>query len=147
MDNGHDLWSLFIKLNKLRATLMFAEMKSIGISGPQLLILRELFLRQPRTIGDLAKSIELGNSTVTGIVDRMESKGLVERYRDEKDRRIVWVRTTQSCMQVKKEKFERLEAQSKEEFLDLFSEEQRVLFGEFLEKTIVYLEKRLEETP
>ena len=51
------------------------------------------------TIGDLSLSalsdrIRANNSTVTGIIDRMERDGLVERMRDLKDRRVWLIRLT-----------------------------------------------------
>ena len=36
----------------------------------------------------------LSNSTVSGIVDRLESQGYVERLRSKEDRRVVYVTTT-----------------------------------------------------
>jgi DNA-binding MarR family transcriptional regulator len=45
----------------------------------------------PCTMGDLARSMNLTMSAVTGIVDAMVKKGLVKRERSRKDRRVVKV--------------------------------------------------------
>jgi DNA-binding MarR family transcriptional regulator len=50
-------------------------------------------------IGDLSLSelsgrIRAQNSTVTGIIDRMEREGLVTRERSKEDRRVVYIRLT-----------------------------------------------------
>jgi len=42
----------------------------------------------PLTMGDLGKYLFVACSTVTDLVDRMERARLVERVRDEKDRRV-----------------------------------------------------------
>ena len=41
------------------------------------------------TIGDLSQKMYLACSTMTDLVDRMEKNGLVERVRDDRDRRVV----------------------------------------------------------
>jgi MarR family transcriptional regulator, organic hydroperoxide resistance regulator len=46
------------------------------------------------SLGMLSKEIRAHNSTVTGIVDRMEAAGLVERARSDNDRRVWIIRLT-----------------------------------------------------
>ena len=46
------------------------------------------------SLGTLSKEIRAHNSTVTGIVDRMEAAGLVERARSDEDRRVWIIRLT-----------------------------------------------------
>lgn len=46
------------------------------------------------TMSRLADVIGVGLSNATGIVDRMEERGVVERHRDPEDRRVVLVRIT-----------------------------------------------------
>ncbi len=67
---------------------------SFGLTGPQLVCLRTLGLRDGMTPSELAKEVELSQATVTGIVDRLESRKLVTRLRDDRDRRRVFVRLT-----------------------------------------------------
>ena len=68
-----------------------------GLTGPQLVILQELSRNGEVSIGELAKAVSLGQATVTGIIDRLEKRGLVMRRRSEKDKRRVLVHTTKSC--------------------------------------------------
>ncbi len=49
--------------------------------------------REP-TINELAKFLELDKSSVSGLIDRAERRGLVERVRSTADRRAVLVRLT-----------------------------------------------------
>jgi DNA-binding MarR family transcriptional regulator len=45
----------------------------------------------PQPMRALAEALDVSQASATGIVDRMEQRGLVERRRDEDDRRIVRV--------------------------------------------------------
>ncbi len=65
-----------------------------GITSPQLLCLLALREEAPLTIKKLAQSAYLSASTVVGIVDRLEEKGLVTRIRSASDRRAVQVSVT-----------------------------------------------------
>ncbi len=62
-----------------------------GITGPQLLALQVLQDRGPTTQKQLGLFMNVGGSTITGIVDRLEIKRLVFRQRDTVDRRKVFV--------------------------------------------------------
>ncbi|MBK5256578.1 MAG: winged helix-turn-helix transcriptional regulator [Vicinamibacteria bacterium] len=59
----------------------------LGITGPQRLVLR-LVGRFPGVLaGNLARLLCLHPSTVTGIVNRLEKRGLIQRHTDGVDRR------------------------------------------------------------
>jgi DNA-binding MarR family transcriptional regulator len=64
------------------------------ITGPQLGCLLAVKEQGPLTSARLAKIIYLSPSTVVGIIDRLEEKGLVRRQRDSKDRRLVYISIT-----------------------------------------------------
>jgi DNA-binding MarR family transcriptional regulator len=53
----------------------------------------------PLTAGDLARATGLTTGAVTGILDRLEKAGLVERYRNAIDRRKVFVRPRLEALQ------------------------------------------------
>jgi DNA-binding MarR family transcriptional regulator len=67
-----------------------------NITGPQLGCLLAVKENGPLTSGNVAKEIYLSPSTVVGIIDRLEKKGLVVRSRDSRDRRQVYVSITPS---------------------------------------------------
>ena len=46
------------------------------------------------SLSELSERIRAQNSTVTGIIDRMEREGLVVRERSKEDRRVVHIRLT-----------------------------------------------------
>ncbi len=65
-----------------------------GVTPTQLSVLKLLAEIGDLSLGTLSKEIRAHNSTVTGIVDRMESAGLVERARSDEDRRVWIIRLT-----------------------------------------------------
>jgi DNA-binding MarR family transcriptional regulator len=68
--------------------------KAVNATGPQLVCLRGIVTYEPTTATDISSLVYLSPSTVVGIFDRLESKGLVKRRRDRKDRRVVFVTAT-----------------------------------------------------
>ena len=65
------------------------------ITVPQLICLHEVYEHGPISIGALTKIVYLNNSTVTGIIDRLEKRNFVRRTRISKDRRQVHVEITE----------------------------------------------------
>jgi len=65
-----------------------------GLTIPQLAALQAIRRLQPNTVGALARDIYLGSATVTGILGRLENRGLVTRTRGDLDRRSVVVQLT-----------------------------------------------------
>ncbi|ACL03419.1 MarR family winged helix-turn-helix transcriptional regulator [Desulfatibacillum aliphaticivorans] len=64
------------------------------VSGPQLACLMALYEKGSLSLSRLAAEIMVKSSTVTGIIDRLENKGLVIRSRTNKDRRVITVELT-----------------------------------------------------
>lgn len=65
------------------------------LTGPQLICLREIRRGEPLNPGQLARSVSLSPATVTGILDRLETRGLVTRRRRNRDKRQVLVQLTE----------------------------------------------------
>jgi DNA-binding MarR family transcriptional regulator len=74
-----------------------------GLTIPQLAALQAVQRLQPITVGALARDIHLGPATVTGILGRLEKRGLVSRTRGQTDRRSVVVELTDDGLQMVKE--------------------------------------------
>jgi len=70
--------------------------KKYQVSAPQLNCLISLYENGHLPPSQIAKYIMVKSSTVTGIVDRLEQKGLVKRFRDSPDRRIITIELTDS---------------------------------------------------
>lgn len=75
---------------------VFSEgLEPFGITPGQYGVLRCIWEGGPTTPKEIARILRLENSTVSGVLDRMEKKGLIRRITDENDRRSVRVETTQ----------------------------------------------------
>ncbi|HBM80019.1 MAG TPA: MarR family transcriptional regulator, partial [Clostridiaceae bacterium] len=66
----------------------------INLTGPQGMLILILAHYGKMKISDLSERLTLSNSTVSGIVDRLEKQGLVERIRSKDDRRVIYVNIT-----------------------------------------------------
>ena len=64
------------------------------LTGPQLTVVKMLEQIGDLSLSELSDRIRAQNSTVTGIIDRMEREGLVVRERSTTDRRVVFIRLT-----------------------------------------------------
>jgi DNA-binding MarR family transcriptional regulator len=77
--------------------------RAFGLTGPQVTVLKMLEGFGALSLSDLSARMSARNSTITGIADRMERDGLVERQRDEEDRRVVRIRLTQRGKELARE--------------------------------------------
>jgi len=88
-------------LQGLRRIMRAVDMHSkklattFGVTGPQLVCLVAISNAGPISQKQLGASVSLGASTITGVVDRLEARGLVERRQDGRDRRRTLVALTE----------------------------------------------------
>jgi DNA-binding MarR family transcriptional regulator len=77
----------------IRAVDLYSRklMMQTGLSGPQVICLRQLALHGPMQTSHLAEAVNLSSATVCGILNRLEQRGLVVRERQAEDRRRVLV--------------------------------------------------------
>ena len=67
-----------------------------SLSLPQLYLLTVLKNEdEPITTGEIGRAMVKASQTITGLVDRLEEPGFVERVFDRRDRRKTWVRMTE----------------------------------------------------
>ncbi|MBC7075254.1 MAG: MarR family transcriptional regulator [Syntrophomonadaceae bacterium] len=71
--------------------LFKTELHSYGVTPGQYGILKCLWDKNGQTAKQLAEQLFLDSSTVTGILDRLENKGLVKRQPNSRDRRSLQV--------------------------------------------------------
>ena len=65
-----------------------STLNELGLAPMQSMALMNLRRDEPITMSALAHALMCDNSNVTGIVDRLEAQGLVERHPAEHDRRV-----------------------------------------------------------
>ena len=83
-----EAWSLIFELLHLSKKRFMAVASEFELSPPQVMALRQLDPDEPKPMSELAAALRCDNSNVTGIVDRLEDRGLVERRPAEHDRRV-----------------------------------------------------------
>lgn len=64
-----------------------AEFAKGGLTGPQRAVMQALIHSDGLSLKDVTTRVGLAHSTVSGIVDRLEKRGLLERQPNLKDRR------------------------------------------------------------
>ncbi len=92
----HEFAKLWWKLSKDLRTHMETELAPTLTEG-QLTVLERLLAseRDRMKPSDFIEYLATTPAAITTLLDRMEKSGLIERERDEKDRRIVWVLVTE----------------------------------------------------
>jgi len=68
-------------------TLSKRMLRTIGVTGPQRLLLRIVARFPGLPAGEIASVMRLDRSTISGILKRLESRGLLQRRQDSRDAR------------------------------------------------------------
>ena len=103
-DNSKDLYAIRTKeiIYAIRRLMQAGEHytkklnKIYNVSAAQINCLIALHENGPLSPSMIAKHVMVNSSTVTGIIDRLESKDLVKRLRISPDRRVVTVELTKA---------------------------------------------------
>ena len=102
-NNSNDdrfIYLVFTAQNRLRMyirdELMAAKVKITLVQAGILFLLRE---KDYRTMSELGQHLSLDNSTITGLIDRLEKEGFVQRQANPKDRLISLIHITPEGIQ------------------------------------------------
>ncbi len=87
-----EAWALVLELAFGNRERFMAAVQELKLAPMQAHALR--LLEEPRSMSDLADQLHCDASNVTGIIDRLESRGLAERVADPDDRRVKLLRLT-----------------------------------------------------
>jgi DNA-binding MarR family transcriptional regulator len=71
-------------------------LEPLGLTYPQFLVMLSLYDGAPRTVGELGLELGMDNGTLTPLLKRLESAGLVTRTRDRHDERRVLIDLTKA---------------------------------------------------
>jgi DNA-binding MarR family transcriptional regulator len=77
----------------------FDEAKESGLTGPQVTVLACLVTRGPMALTELSRTLSMSHSTASGIVDRLQQRGLLQRRDDAADRRRTAIVVTDNVTQ------------------------------------------------
>jgi MarR family transcriptional regulator, organic hydroperoxide resistance regulator len=121
-----EAWALMFELLHVSKQRFMAIASEFELSPPQVMALRQLDPDEPKPMSELAVALRCDNSNVTGIVDRLEDRGLVERRPAEHDRRVKMLRITERGAEVRAGLAARL-SEPPEPLANLSLEDQRAL--------------------
>ena len=97
MDKDNDVLRLADALNGIATLYQFRSPNAAlhgNLTVSQCYCLRILYFNKSRTMGELAAELRVRLSTITGVVDQLERKNLVERVPHPEDRRSLQVQLT-----------------------------------------------------
>ncbi|WP_081707792.1 MarR family winged helix-turn-helix transcriptional regulator [Bacillus massiliigorillae] len=109
------------------------DMGKYGVNPTEFAVLELLFHKGDQPIQHIGKKILLASSSITYVVDKLESKGFVERKACPTDRRVTYAAITENGKEFIQEAFPKHEATIEDIFANLTNEE--------LETTIELLKK------
>lgn len=101
MDRAAKLLAAYLRVTQHLAQQMHIDLGHISLTFPQALLLSTLERHGPLPIGTLAQLTNNANSTVSGIVSRLEELELVARRRAQHDHRVIYVETTETYRQLR----------------------------------------------
>lgn len=96
-ERGDRFTDVLVALRRIiRATDLHSKRlsKESGLTTPQVVVLQAVRDLGEVTTGAVSGRVNLSQATVTTILDRLEGRGLIERYRSTADRRVVHARLT-----------------------------------------------------
>jgi len=75
-------------------------MHDSGFTFPQISVISILSKNGKQKVSDISEKMGLSDSTVSGILDRLEQKGIIERKRNKEDRRVVKINLSKGSQEI-----------------------------------------------
>lgn len=102
MNGSNDVLMTYLRVSQHMSRLFRSHFGRLQLTFPQALVLNVLGEEGPIPISTLAERTGSANSTVSGIVDRLEKLELARRERSGEDRRVIYVAATARYEQLRK---------------------------------------------
>ena len=121
--------------------------RQYGLTGSQSGVLRCLIQEGSQSSAELSRQLHVTPSNITGIIDRLEKKGLVERIRKAGDRRVAIIQLTEAGKTLSKQLPDPIEIKLISELGDLEPDQVQQL-GNSLSQILNLIDaKHLADTP
>jgi DNA-binding MarR family transcriptional regulator len=125
-DAAREAQRLFFEIGMVQRGRVAARLGEVGLTFPQAHALRLLDPERPLPMSALAERLFCDASNVTGIADRLEARGLVERRASEGDRRVKALALTAAGAELR-ERVHELMAEPPDAIAALSADDQRAL--------------------
>jgi len=102
IDISMEISKLMHQIHGLLQQSMIKSFKELNLTPPQGMVIRNLGKLGSMKISDISEKLGLSNSTVSGIIDRLEKQNIVQRERSFDDKRVVYVTLTDEFMTMHK---------------------------------------------
>jgi DNA-binding MarR family transcriptional regulator len=103
MQAANEILHAYLQVNRRISEELRGHFGKLNLTFPQTLVLTLLDSDGPMPISSLAKATGSANSTISGVVDRLEKNGLIRRVRSEEDRRVIFVEVTETYREIQEE--------------------------------------------
>lgn len=103
MQAANDILHAFLQVSRKMTEELRGHCGKLNLTFPQTLVLTLLDSDGAMPISALAKATGSANSTISGVIDRLERVGLVKRIRSEEDRRVIYVDVTDKYREIEAE--------------------------------------------
>jgi len=110
------------------------------LTAPQISVMREVVRSEGISLKDLSRGVSLAHSTVSGIVDRLEKRGMVARKADAVDGRISLVFPTAAVTEFVREQIPTLSRRPLEAALERAAPAERAVIAEAVRRLRILLD-------
>lgn len=94
MNTSNEILHAYLQVSRHISEKFRIYYGKLNLTYPQSIVLAILEADGPMPISALAEAAGSANSTISGVVDRLEKMDLVQRVRSDTDRRVIYVSTT-----------------------------------------------------
>jgi DNA-binding MarR family transcriptional regulator len=122
------------KANQAGARFWLKKVSALHLTAVQGMVIRFLYDNDRLTSSELGRKTDLDSATLTGILDRLEAGGFIERRRNPEDRRSIRIHLTEKG-RASGEKVAQLMEEANKDFLREFNESEEVALRSLLART------------
>lgn len=123
------------------------EFASGGLTGPQRMVMHVLAQSEGLSLKQLSARVSLAHSTVSGIVDRLEARGMVIRSKDESDGRATVIAPSSAVREFLSKRMPELKMSPLTEALGSASDSERATVLRGLKKLCALIERARAPQP
>lgn len=119
------------KANQAGSRFWFKKLSDLHLTAVQGMVIRFLYDDDRLTSSELGRKTDLDSATLTGVLDRLEAGGFVERRQNPEDRRSIRIHLTEKG-RTTGEKVAQLMDEANREFLNGFNASEEVALRSLL---------------